>query len=1191
VFKQNSMKSPLRLGFRSYYLFVIIMLLTVFNVQAQYSNISVTGFNNDIIANGVGATNTVSTGTMPGVTYQFGVDGQNYHLLDNTYKWYSGSAAATCGIPSSVPSAVTSGLTYTTQSASANNALTVVSGTYVGNPLPTSGTLTLSTPASYGKLFVLYESVINGAAANITATVTFTDATTQVFTNIPTGNWFTNANAAYTNLQRALATAPGTASTCGSGPFLFETSLSLSPSNYSKSVASVTFAWSTPGGTAVNSVNYLHVMALGGAPPCATPTANVTGLTLNVISASQINGSFTASSPASAGYLVVRYTSGATVTNPTNGVVYVAGQSLGLGTVVSASSATTFNNTGLSGGTAYDYYVYSYNASCAGVTQPLYYTTSVPVSTATTTACSGLAAGTYSVGPTGTYTSITAALAAINTAGGLGGSVILELQSTYTSAGETFPLAFTSYSCNNALIVRPATGATGLSITGANATGIINLNGATNVTFDGRPGGVGTTSQLTIANTNAGTSYAINFVNDASFNTVKYCSVKSRYNAATGGTIQFGVGTTTGNDNNSIDNCIVTDDGSGTFPVNGIYSSGTSAAIDNSNNFVANCQISNYFSATIVSAGMLLSGTGNSAWTISGNKFFQTANRTYTSALATLSAITIGTGSAYTITGNVIGYNSASSTAGTYTSMMGITSGALTGSFPISYTVGTAVFNATRFIGINCAFTAGGASSSIQNNTIAGIALLTSSGATTTYGILCGIQITAGSADIGTVTGNMIGSNAAGYGSLYATASTAGGTVVGIYATSANTVNIQNNTIASIDASGTTATSCAGVTGIDVAGAGSFNISSNTIGNTNADNIRNGYILNGANLGTYIGTVLTNTTGTSGGQIGIRAANTGANLVINSNTLRGFATSASGANTFTGITSTGVVTGSVSVNSNLLGTSSLGLIRYANSTTAISGAFTGISVTGATTATAHSINSNDFRGIAYAFAGTNSHTYINLTGATAGGDVASISNNTFTNLNVNTTGSVTAISHSYTIAASGTLTVNSNSVVTAFNKGGAGGTVYFTYSAASSAAGAVENINSNNFSNITVTGATTLYGIYNTDGGSVNKSFSNNIFSTWTGGSSTVQPIYTGYGGANGGNGNVISGNTISSISGTSTVTGLGVVTSGTTFTIYGNTINTLSSTGASTVTGLSVGTGTTVNLYKNKVYDISGSQ
>ncbi len=112
------------------------------------------------------------------------------------------------------------------------------------------------------------------------------------------------------------------------------------------------------------------------AVPCPTPTAQPTGLNLTAVSQTQIDGSFTAAAPAPTNYLVVRYPGGAVPTNPVNGTNYVVGAALGTGTVISISNATAFSSTGLTPGTTYDFYVYSYNMGACGTayltTAPLF---------------------------------------------------------------------------------------------------------------------------------------------------------------------------------------------------------------------------------------------------------------------------------------------------------------------------------------------------------------------------------------------------------------------------------------------------------------------------------------------------------------------------------------------------------------------------------------------------------------------------------------------------------------------------------------------------------------------------------------------------------------------------------------------------------------------------------------------------
>src|ERR1035438_9977471 len=135
------------------------------------------------------------------------------------------------------------------------------------------------------------------------------------------------------------------------------------------------------------------------ATPCSTPADQPTALNLSVIGTTQINGSFTAANSSPTNYLVVRYLHGATPTNPANQTTYIVGGLLGSGTVLSVSSSTSFNATGLSPGTQYDFYVYSYN-SITGNCSPAYNTTSPLYNSATTQACGGWS-GTRSLGPSG----------------------------------------------------------------------------------------------------------------------------------------------------------------------------------------------------------------------------------------------------------------------------------------------------------------------------------------------------------------------------------------------------------------------------------------------------------------------------------------------------------------------------------------------------------------------------------------------------------------------------------------------------------------------------------------------------------------------------------------------------------------------------------------------------------------------
>lgn len=123
-----------------------------------------------------------------------------------------------------------------------------------------------------------------------------------------------------------------------------------------------------------------------------------------------------------------------------------------------------------------------------------------------------------------------------------------------------------------------------------------------------------------------------------------------------------------GNDNNTISYCNV----HSTTNIGAcIYSGSNSAAgtpANNDNNTIDSCNIYDYFIAASASAGIDIS-IGNNNTTISNNRFFQTATRTYTST-QTIRAIwmTPNTGSltsasGNTISGNFIGGNSSNGSA------------------------------------------------------------------------------------------------------------------------------------------------------------------------------------------------------------------------------------------------------------------------------------------------------------------------------------------------------------------------------------------------------------------------------------------------------------------------------------------------------------------------------------------------
>lgn len=432
--------------------------------------------------------------------------------------------------------------------------------------------------------------------------------------------------------------------------------------------------------------------------------------------------------------------------------------------------------------------------------------------------------GTKTVGSGGNYPNLTSAFADIN-ANGLSGTLTLQLIAGYPASAETYPLQVPNATATSNFGVTIYPTVSGLSITSSNTTGTLNFNGSGNVTIDGRVNMTGSTQNLIIANTNAGASYAIQFINDASSCIVKWCNVKSRNNSVTSGTIAFGTSTgMTGNDNNTILSCYISDDGSGNYPVNGIYSAGTTTTVSqyNSGNVLNDNRIYNFFSATKATNGILI-GNGNTAWSIYNSHFFQTATRTYTTG-NTHTAININSplGSSFDISANYIGGSSEGLSGSPYT---------IAGNVP-------SIFRA-MLLNVSPS-----ASSLILGNFISNISFTTTSASFNNPGIFAGIAVMEGMVTIGgDVFGNVIGASTGTNSIIINELTNFSARVMGIYAGSSAKVSIKHNFVGSISTGNISGQI---IYGIVSDGTGDRDILSNLIGsNTTANSITSGRTTNG----------------------------------------------------------------------------------------------------------------------------------------------------------------------------------------------------------------------------------------------------------------------------------------------------------------------------------------------------------
>ncbi|MCU0372857.1 MAG: hypothetical protein MUE56_06395, partial [Ignavibacteria bacterium] len=385
----------------------------------------------------------------------------------------------------------------------------------------------------------------------------------------------------------------------------------------------------------------------------------------------------------------------------------------------------------------------------------------------TVTGCTGTGNGTYT-----SLTNTGGAFSAINGGVQSGANIVITITSDITDELGEKSLNAGAWTT---LIIVPS-GARTISGTVAGAP-MINLYGADNVTFNGlnTRGNFLTISNLSKSAT-SGTS-TIRFTNDATNNTITNCTILGSASVppgTNGGNIFISTAAAggTGNDNITISNCNIGPAGN-YLPSKLIYGNGTttSSAIANSNIVINNCNMYDFFLTSGCAA--IYTTTGNTDWSITNNRIYQTAARTFT-ATGTMYGIYFSNstyGNNIQITGNIIGYASSTGT-GTLTLNGGCVAGAFLG---ISLSAMAAAENTCN----------------INSNIISDISLTSSTGS------FCGISNATGTSS------NTINMNSNQIKN--AVILTSSGEVTGIFAGgNANTVNCNENIIENIsrDAAG-----------------------------------------------------------------------------------------------------------------------------------------------------------------------------------------------------------------------------------------------------------------------------------------------------------------------------------------------------------------------------------------------------
>ena len=224
-----------------------------------YTPVALTGFTEDIIANGAGA---VSASTTADIDGSAATNYTGYCLLAQDYVGPTGQVPTTTypALEASglITSALNSAITYQLASYSASNALRL-------SGAAATGTLSFATPRSANELYVIGTS--GNAASVLDITVNFAGGTSQVFTGQTIADWFATGQTNVVReklgrVSRGDNTVQYTASPVG--PRLYQLRLALDAANVTKNITGITFSKPLVAGNTV-----LLAVTAGAIPVCA----------------------------------------------------------------------------------------------------------------------------------------------------------------------------------------------------------------------------------------------------------------------------------------------------------------------------------------------------------------------------------------------------------------------------------------------------------------------------------------------------------------------------------------------------------------------------------------------------------------------------------------------------------------------------------------------------------------------------------------------------------------------------------------------------------------------------------------------------------------------------------------------------------------------------------------------------------
>jgi hypothetical protein len=251
------------------YFLIILKLIFLSSVSyAQtYQSLNINGFNQDVIANGIGTAATSTTSDVDGVSYSF-----------KSIDWMltSESSPQTVGFPVNgiINSEATPGVMYQLKDYSTSNSIQLKSS----NPSIISN---VSGSVKAKKLFVLVTS--GSGVSSLTCKITFEDNTKEVFSDIAISDWYsgTSPAIAFRGFGR-IGRMNNIVEYSSSNPRLYEASLPISVANENKAIKNIEFLRESSSGGVLNIFAVSAQKYINCPNPLAVTISDISGTTAKV---------------------------------------------------------------------------------------------------------------------------------------------------------------------------------------------------------------------------------------------------------------------------------------------------------------------------------------------------------------------------------------------------------------------------------------------------------------------------------------------------------------------------------------------------------------------------------------------------------------------------------------------------------------------------------------------------------------------------------------------------------------------------------------------------------------------------------------------------------------------------------------------------------------------------------------------